>query len=330
MAYGGWLRNRVTVGPYGDSGDTNQQSFITSIFNGLTSFSGWSTKRAVFQYVSGADDAWVAVAQHTSGAELALVFIANSGSAGRIHSSNGRNGQSAGGSSDWTVHIGYIPAAAASEFTNALDPDNAGWITDPSIVFAMQNLTSVSANPGNTPFQELFNAGQSAAFSWSVRDDDVILAIERDSGASTEVDHLVLMGSLFGSLFHDPNDTEDECYMHWTSAPAALTAPNMLDFFDAAGALILDGSSYVPTIELSTAAQNPPGAPYNAVQMMCYIPSATDVVYDNDGIKGLINPEALFLSSTGPAVKATWNGGTNVHVRSGLWVGSDVSNPAWP
>ena len=104
-----------------------------------------------------------------------------------------------------------------------------------------------------------------------------------------------------------------------------------MDFTNAAEDAVRFGVRNDPDIYLNTAnTNNPPGSPYNAVQVQIYSTLATGDVYSNDGLKGKISDEIMFLTPSGIASKTTWNSKTHVHVRDGLWIGFDSSNPAWP
>jgi hypothetical protein len=302
-----------------------------AVFAGLTSLAGWSTKKTpTWHFNNGFYEARHAVAEHTSGAELALVWTGRQAASTGFLGTYGRNNAGAGSSSDWGMFAAYIPPGKGS-FNNSSDPltSSPSWISLPGTAFRLQKLTHNANGSGTNGLSALFST-QSAAFTWQARGDDVILGIERDSGASTQVDHVHLWGTILGTLQHDPNDTDKEAYLGFSSAGVAYPGgPDFVDFYSVAGALFY-GDMVDPTVFTTTATQNPSGAPYNAMRVRVYETVTQGSVYSNDAVKGLTLEEAIFFTSAGPADKATWNTGAMVHLRNGVWVGSDVSNGAWP
>jgi hypothetical protein len=315
----------------------NHEAHFDAVFAGLTSFSGWSVKKARTTYISTSFIlAIYAVAEHTSGAELALVWAGWTNSS-ITHSSNMRKSAGTGGNSDYKFYVGYIPPGAASEFSNALLPNASGWLTDPSIVFALHSASSNSNNNTLGQLNAPFNAGGQTAFTWQNRGDDVMLVIEINSHQDTGVDCLNFWGTGFDGLYHDPNDTDQEVAIGFLDDGVSNDIsggtggrPDLLDFFSAAGTLIVDCHVRDPGVVIGSATGNPGGAPYNVAQLECYETASVATVYSNDAIKGLISNEVMFLTPEGVPPKTTWNGGVMVHLRAGVWVGSDASNPAWP
>lgn len=324
MAYGGWIRSQVQMGPYGSYTQANGLAAVDNVLNALASMAGWSVKRAAWNY---GNDAIIGVCQHTSGAEWALLLFGPSVNWGAIYDpGNARPGGSAPSPSHAnTIGCAYIPPGKGSFDTNVSPQDPAWILPTPGLVFRLYPL---HANNWLVRFIGSMWSGGYHYLTLQVRGDDIQVAWQHEANTALDIDQWRFYGTGFGTLAHGPtNDTNAEVFIAYADDSPLWSDAPVIDFYNAAETVILEGTRVDPSAYLS--GTYTVGPPYNGVQLEAINDLGEGAVYGTDGMKGKITDDLLILTPDGALPKATWNSETHFHLRGGLWVGSDPGNPVW-
>jgi hypothetical protein len=275
-------------------------SHLNSVLAVIDALTGWSVGAAA----ANSTDSAKGLATHSSGARLSLVTFAVGGGTVGISASNSYTGVAIAdtGSNRW-LYAAYFP----SDETGSLPLPNSG------LALAGQFLYSALSNVGYT------TSTTNRIHAWA-DGDKIILAVQRSTSITT-INDVFFAGALATNLINT-GDAEDQ--IQWTM-PAFTAATNSAtgagQARDSAGTRILAMSPIAPNYLLDVNRQS--GAGEFTLLPLWYAASTTSVATGN-GLKGLIDPDAVVAGSAAVTLRATVDSEARVHIGAGYYMPWDT------
>ena len=275
-------------------------SYIDSVLAVIDALTGWSVGAAG---ANSADSA-KGLATHSSGARLSLVALAGGSGTTAISASNMYTGVAAApNANNGFCYAAYFP----SDETDPLPLPNTG------SPLAGQFLYSRLSNAA------FLTSTTNRLHAWA-DGDKIILAVQRNTSITT-INDVFFAGPLATNLINS-GDAEDQ--VQWVM-PAFTAATNSAigegQARSAAGTRILSMTPIVPNYLLDVNRQS--GAAEFTLLPIWYAASTTSVATGN-GLKGLIDPDAVVAGSAAVTLRATVDSEARVHIGAGYYMPWDT------
>jgi len=272
-------------------------SYIDSVLAVIDALTGWSITTA--GTAVGASAAY-GIATHTLGARLALATNTVGGASVIVSAAQSYDGTTL----TQTETIGRLCAAYfPSDATGAFPPIDSGSPLSGQFLYSLVSNASYSTATTNR------------VHVWS-EDDKIILAVQRSTSITT-INDVFFAGPLATNLINT-SDAEDQ--IQWTM-PSFTAATNSAtgegQARSAAGTRILTMSPIAPNYLLDVNRQS--GAGEFTLLPIWYAASTTSVATGN-GIKGLIDPDAVVAGSAAVTLRATVDSEARVHIGAGYYM----------
>jgi uncharacterized protein YejL (UPF0352 family) len=277
-------------------------SYVDSVLAVIDALTGWSVGAAAVNSVVSAKG----LATHSSGARLSIVggAVGGGGGATAISASNSYTGASL---LDTTIQATLMLAYFPSDETGSLPLPNTG------VALAGQFLYSRLSDAS------YYTATTSRIHAWA-DGDKIILAVQRNTSITT-INDVFFAGALATNLINT-GDAEDQ--IQWIM-PAFTAATNSAtgagQARDSAGTRILSMTPIAPNYLLDVNRQS--GAGEFTLLPIWYASPTTNVATGN-GIKGLIDPDAVVAGSAAVTLRATVDSEARVHIGAGYYMPWDT------
>jgi hypothetical protein len=275
-------------------------SYVDSVLAVIDALTGWSVGAAG----ANAGGSAKGLATHSSGARLSIVGSSAGGNTTAISASNSYTGAAlTDGTINATLMLAYFP----SDETGSLPLPNTG------VALAGQFLYSRLSDTA------YFSTTTSRIHAWA-DGDKIILAVQRNTSITT-INDVFFAGALATSLINT-GDAEDQVQWVMPSFTAATnSATGAGQARSAAGTRILTMSPIAPNYLLDVNRQS--GAAEFTLLPLWYAASTTSVATGN-GLKGLIDPDAVVAGSAAVTLRATVDSEARVHIGAGYYMPWDT------
>jgi hypothetical protein len=278
-------------------------SYIDSVLAVIDALTGWSIATAGTAIsTNGA----YGVAEHTLGARIAF---ATGGSSNFDYATIISATQSYDGTTiQGNELLGRLAAAYfPSDATGAFPPIDSGSPLSGQFLYSLVSNASYNTTTTNR------------VHVWS-EDDKIILAVQRNTSITT-IDDVFFAGPLATNLIN-AGDAEDQVQWVMPSFTAATnSATGAGQARNSAGTRILSMTPIAPNYLLDVNRQS--GAAEFTLLPIWYASPTTNVATGN-GIKGLIDPDAVVAGSAAVTLRATVDSEARVHIGAGYYMPWDT------
>lgn len=279
-------------------------SYINSVLAVISNLSGWTISQPGTSISSAVPGSARGLITHTpTGARLSFAASALANGANFISAANSYTGVAISEYDDGRLFAAYFP----SDETGTVPAINSGTPLLRQFVYSAISNT-----------RYMFESN-SRIHVWA-DGDKIILAVQRNTSITT-INDVFFAGPLATSLIN-AGDTEDQ--VQWVM-PAFTAATNSAtgagQARNSTGTRILSMTPIVPNYLLDVNRQS--GAAEFTLLPIWYAASTASVATGN-GIKGLIDPDAVVAGSSAVSLRATVDGETRVHIGAGYYMPWDA------